>query len=392
MTLNFQSHGPVIQAAYNRVANSKTGDEWAIFDYEGNTNVIKVGDEGDGGLEEFSNSFNSGRLQYGLISVKLCEKALSKIVLVHWQGEGVPSARVACATSHVNDVRKHLKTVHTVVYARSEMDVESDSIKREVSKLPASYAESKVETSYSTPTSVSSVYKPVKPHVDINVKEREQFWDKMNVEEKRRQQEQQKKHLDDEKKWTEERKQLSDEISHKSDIAITSAPVKNQIIPPSVPITSSPVPSNVPSKNLISGRVGMFQTKEDVSVPMPKPNVTVASTPKIEQLSLYDQVPSQEQISVEPEITPTAPIPSAPFPNPVPTVSVGNNISQYDVPPSTGLCAIALWDYQAEDATEITFDPNDIISEIEQIDEGWWKGKAPNGSFGLFPANYVKIL
>ena len=41
---------------------------------------------------------------------------------------------------------------------------------------------------------------------------------------------------------------------------------------------------------------------------------------------------------------------------------------------------------------EITFDPDDIITEIEQIDEGWWKGRGPDGNLGLFPANYVELL
>ncbi|XP_043951674.1 drebrin-like protein [Gambusia affinis] len=54
--------------------------------------------------------------------------------------------------------------------------------------------------------------------------------------------------------------------------------------------------------------------------------------------------------------------------------------------------ARALYDYQAADETEITFDPGDIITEIEMLDEGWWRGYGPDGNFGLFPANYVELL
>lgn len=63
-----------------------------------------------------------------------------------------------------------------------------------------------------------------------------------------------------------------------------------------------------------------------------------------------------------------------------------------------GLRACALYDYQAgmychsiepnsfetttsiqivDDESEITFDPGDIITNIDQIDEGWWQGKNP---------------
>lgn len=44
------------------------------------------------------------------------------------------------------------------------------------------------------------------------------------------------------------------------------------------------------------------------------------------------------------------------------------------------------------DDSEITFDPGDIITHIDQIDEGWWQGYGPDGSYGLFPANYVEII
>eukprot|EP00118_Oscarella_pearsei_P024823 m.306878 g.306878 ORF g.306878 m.306878 type:complete len:510 (+) comp41664_c0_seq1:50-1579(+) len=57
-----------------------------------------------------------------------------------------------------------------------------------------------------------------------------------------------------------------------------------------------------------------------------------------------------------------------------------------------GETACAVYDYQATDETEITFDPGDMITEIEKIDEGWWKGRAPDGQFGMFPSNYVELV
>ncbi|XP_066934846.1 drebrin-like protein B [Clytia hemisphaerica] len=59
---------------------------------------------------------------------------------------------------------------------------------------------------------------------------------------------------------------------------------------------------------------------------------------------------------------------------------------------SRGVCARALYDYQAADDSEITFDPEDVITNIEKIDDGWWRGEAPDGSYGLFPANYVEEI
>ncbi|XP_024083602.1 src substrate cortactin isoform X5 [Cimex lectularius] len=59
-----------------------------------------------------------------------------------------------------------------------------------------------------------------------------------------------------------------------------------------------------------------------------------------------------------------------------------------DVEEDTGYTAIALYDYQAAADDEISFDPDDIITNIDMIDEGWWRGCC-NGQQGLFPANYV---
>merc|ERR1711894_217069 len=55
---------------------------------------------------------------------------------------------------------------------------------------------------------------------------------------------------------------------------------------------------------------------------------------------------------------------------------------RYDLPPEEeeegkagGISAIALYDYQAMAEDEISFDPNDIITNIEMIEEGWWFGE-----------------
>ena len=44
-----------------------------------------------------------------------------------------------------------------------------------------------------------------------------------------------------------------------------------------------------------------------------------------------------------------------------------------------GKCAKALFDYQASDETEISFDPNDIITHIEQVYDSWWSGRTKDG-------------
>ncbi|XP_052411658.1 drebrin-like protein B isoform X7 [Carassius gibelio] len=60
--------------------------------------------------------------------------------------------------------------------------------------------------------------------------------------------------------------------------------------------------------------------------------------------------------------------------------------------PERLLCVRALYDYQAEDDTELSFEPGDIISDVETIDKAWWRGSSKDGHQGLFPANYVETI
>ncbi|XP_043089506.1 src substrate cortactin-like isoform X1 [Puntigrus tetrazona] len=62
----------------------------------------------------------------------------------------------------------------------------------------------------------------------------------------------------------------------------------------------------------------------------------------------------------------------------------------YEFGEDLGVTAVALYDYQAAGDDEISFDPDDIITNIEMIDEGWWRGVC-RGAYGLFPANYVEV-
>ena len=64
-----------------------------------------------------------------------------------------------------------------------------------------------------------------------------------------------------------------------------------------------------------------------------------------------------------------------------------------------GLCKAPLvWTNQlliclfTADDTEINLNIDTIITNIEQLDDGWWRGEAPDGSYGLFPANYVELI
>ncbi|NXK15164.1 DBNL protein, partial [Herpetotheres cachinnans] len=114
--------------------------------------------------------------------------------------------------------------------------------------------------------------------------------------------------------------------------------------------------------------------------PVPAAGAVPAS--HAEEANLYEEPPDPSAIYEEP---PQGQVDDAKYDYPV----------EYQQPPDLtgkGLCARALYDYQAADDTEISFDPENIITNIEMIDEGWWRGYGPDGHFGMFPANYVELI
>ncbi len=59
-------------------------------------------------------------------------------------------------------------------------------------------------------------------------------------------------------------------------------------------------------------------------------------------------------------------------------------------PPGT-LYVRALYEYEADDRTSLSFHEGDVIQVITQLESGWWDGVI-NGVRGWFPSNYCQII
>lgn len=51
----------------------------------------------------------------------------------------------------------------------------------------------------------------------------------------------------------------------------------------------------------------------------------------------------------------------------------------------------AMYDFHSEDPTNLTFQRDDVIQVLAQLDSGWWAGLI-DGRQGWFPSNYVEVL
>ncbi|XP_076053191.1 actin binding protein 1 isoform X8 [Oratosquilla oratoria] len=628
MSIDLGKNKDSILKAYNDVLSDKTATDWALFGYEGQSNVLKLVTTGEDGLEELADDLNSSKIMYAFVRVIDPKTSRAKFVLINWQGEGAPTILKGRCARHLPEVHKLLSAAHLTVNARNEEEVEPDTIMAAVGRSSATTYNFKeraeiadhntpvpgsrdcgVESGGGSPSyptkkqkpnlklQLGTNYKRTNPLKEIDSNSRNKFWQEQEAEERARQAEEQQrkqveaKKLEEERKKREEAEALIGHATHSARALFESGathsgqPSVEKTRPPprklkefnpinfngeekgtkansSVPTKgvgarwppvgdelAAPHPSTPPARGGAS--VIDYKVNENFGTPPVESNLPQSSPPappsKQPPTQPLDSIHHQSKVETGyirnlmkeglpkrnsedeteeqdwEETTPSTPahVPSpklSPDPDPVPTPAIppgittapdvlsddpevipalpvnppplvtmesllqngysnglsnpepttGANIYQptiissstthamekdplststtttttthivekealssnpphnteketlyeptivssnansattppgamtfevdgvqYQLLPEHGLCATALYDYQAADETEITFDPGDIITNIDQIDEGWWQGIGPNGIFGLFPANYVELI
>nr|XP_027794206.1 drebrin-like protein isoform X3 [Marmota flaviventris] len=401
MAANLSRNGPALQEAYVRVVTEKSPTDWALFTYEGNSNDIRVAGTGEGGLEELVEELNSGKVMYAFCRVKDPNSGLPKFVLINWTGEGVNDVRKGACANHVSTMANFLKGAHVTINARAEEDVEPECIMQKVAKASgANYSfhrESSRFQDAGPQAPVGSVYQKTNAISEIKRVGKDSFWAKAEKEEENRR-------LEEKRRAEEEQRQLEKERRERElqEAARREQRYQEQHRETS-PSRTGEQQQEVVSKNreeqvFSDQRTAhpreIFKQKEramsTTSISSPQPDVCEEPAPSIppslvqaEEEATYEEPPEQEALYEEP-------------PMQVQQQDTGSehidHYTQGQGLSGQGLCARALYDYQAADDTEISFDPENLITGIEVIDEGWWRGYGPDGHFGMFPANYVELI
>ncbi|XP_051510189.1 drebrin-like b isoform X5 [Myxocyprinus asiaticus] len=425
MAVNLSKNGPALIAAYNEVVDEKSETNWVLFTYEGNTNDIRLAEKGDGGLEELVEELNSGKVMYAFCRVQDPNSGLPKYVLINWTGEGVKDARKGQCANHVSAMANFLKGAHVTINARAEEDVEPDAIMQKVAKASgANYSFHKESNRFKDAGPqgpVGSVYQKTNAMSEIKRTNKDTFWAQAEKDEEKRLKEEKRKAEEERQKLEKERK---DREVKEAELRDRRAKEKASQIDEQRPYQQKQeVESQAQEKpqreaaSLISQRsvnpremfkqreMGMTPACTDNSQSSPKPEPSFEEQPRSEYVEpepepepeyedvqtagghyeahIDQQQQQQQQPQYEAVVEPEAIYEEA-------AQVEEQNI--YEQAGDRGICARALYDYQAADDTEISFDPDDIIAGIEMIDEGWWRGYSPDGHFGMFPANYVELL
>ncbi|KAL0618979.1 Drebrin-like protein, partial [Plecturocebus cupreus] len=421
----------------------------ALFTYEGNSNDIRVAGTGEGGLEEMVEELNSGKVMYAFCRVKDPNSGLPKFVLINWTGEGVNDVRKGACASHVSTMANFLKGAHVTINARAEEDVEPECIMEKVAKASgANYSFHKESGRFQDAgpqAPVGSVYQKTNAVSEIKRVGKDSFWAKAEVsaapgvpgtwkcsaccgsafltselvqhllslvpitdghtearkeeenrrlEEKRRaeeaqrqlEQERQERELREAARREQRYQEQGGEASPQSRTWEQQQEVVSRNRDEQGTTCASPQESAVHPREIFKQKERAMST---TSISSPQPDLheePVPSTPaclvQAEEEAVYEEPPEQETFYEEPPLVQQQGAGSEHIDHHM----QGQGLS------GQGLCARALYDYQAADDTEISFDPENLITGIEVIDEGWWRGYGPDGHFGMFPANYVELI
>uniref|UniRef100_A0A3Q2XCI4 Drebrin-like b n=1 Tax=Hippocampus comes TaxID=109280 RepID=A0A3Q2XCI4_HIPCM len=450
MAVNLSKNGPALTAAYKEVVNEKSDTNWALFTYEGNSNDIRLAEKGDGGLEEMVEELNSGKIMYAFCRVQDPNSGLPKYVLINWTGEGVNDARKGLCANHVSSMANFLKGAHVTVNARADEDVEPEVIMEKVAKASGANYSFHKETSSRFQDSgpqgpVGSVYQKTNAMSEIRKTNKDTFWAQAEKEEERRRLEERRKadeerqHLEKERKDREVKEAaLRDQRDKEKAVQIEQQKkyqqqqeaerreqdkqrwqeqqeemqaAQKKTIRRGESVEKANEAASLISQRAMNPR-DMFKQRErgitpsDSNVPSAAPASPQPGRLQSPFLSKYESERAsspQRQASPVPagSASPVHAAEEAPDPSPCvqeplredpPQVEENNYEVTAEETPDRGICARALYDYQAADDTEISFDPDEIITGIEMIDEGWWRGYGPDGHFGMFPANYVELV
>lgn len=444
MAVNLSKNGPALTAAYNEVVDEKSETNWALFTYEGNTNDIRLAEKGDGGLEELFEELNSGKVMYAFCRVQDPNSGLPKYVLINWTGEGVKDARKGQCANHVSSMANFLKGAHVTINARAEEDAEPDAIMQKVANASGANYSFHKETNRFRDAGpqgpVGSVYQKTNAMSEIKRTNKDTFWAQAEKDEEKRLQEERRRASEERQRLEKERKdrevkeaELRDKkakvraseideqrkYQQKQDVdnqgqqkqqweeeeekQKQQKPFKRgESVEKANEAASLVSQRSVNPREMFKQReMGINTSNKDNSQLSPKPEASFEEQPRSQYVEpeaepepeyedvqavsdVYEEPVEQKQPQYEAVVEPDAIYEEPP--------QVEEPNTAYETAGDRGVCARALYDYQAADDTEISFDPDDIITGIEMIDEGWWRGYSLDGHFGMFPANYVEMI
>ncbi|XP_054917250.1 drebrin-like protein B isoform X3 [Dermacentor andersoni] len=448
MAVNLAKHKDELLSAWKEVVDDNDGTNWALFGYDKQTYDLCLVGKGAGGLEELTEELNCGKIMYAFCKVQDPNTSISKFILINWGAHITITARneddvdpslildklSKCTVSSFSlrersDPTESSKPIGSV-YKRIQPAREISTTEREKFWMKEQEEEKKriEEEKLKAETTRNRLAEEVKERELKDARAREEWFkerslsiDKMREAEKNAQNSSHNKvnkklweqQLQEDIQDEEERKRRSQSLRNQRSEEAQALIAQRTINPKAMfePTTYSGtyasqaacVENHASAKHTNHGSTASRADACASPHAMQNNREAAVTSPPAEFTYTRNQLQDTESTRSEPEAEQThnqsweaggAVGASVCATEAVDEHSFGLSQAQLATVESSdpGLKARALYDYQAADDTEISFDPDDVITHIEQIDEGWWQGLGPDGTYGLFPANYVELI
>jgi len=145
----------------------------------------------------------------------------------------------------------------------------------------------------------------------------------------------------------------------------------------------------------ISSKISAFQNQIEETNENNKREQAIKKELSSRNMKIWNQ--NINDIKEEPETRSTESINTHPLPVevekviPEPQPEIKRSVPEPKSNDKQGNTAKALYSYEAAEEGELSFEENEIITNIVDIPgEGWWSGNNSKGEYGMFPSNYVE--
>ncbi|MBN3308537.1 DREB protein, partial [Amia calva] len=406
-----------------------------------------------GGVAELAAKFHVGRPLYGLCQVTAPGSGQPRIVMINWVGEEVQEPRRSECASHVPAIKAFFKEAHVFVSAQKPDDVTEESIGSVVSKIaPPSERARRMSCPVDTKEAVGTNYRKTNAAMEMRRINRDSFWARAEREEELRKEEERRRVLEERRRWEKERVMQERREAEERERRLSE---KEQLLQEQR-MMQAKMEAEARKQEKAKWEVQQQQHEEEMrarfrrseSIEKAAEAAVLVSQRSMNPREFFRQLSSSSSRTPPspgsprtapalPSDTPVAPLasPAAPMTPPSPAPPLGTSEAAEEeeeelkeeeeeeeeeekracVPvhieaPAESvclqametdsvvqaacrkLCVRALYEYQAEDESELSLEPGDIISAVETVNQAWLSGCSKDGRQGMFPANYVEAL
>jgi len=392
---------PEIQKAVDDVKNPGSPTNWILVGYVPKSDVkLKLAESGSGGLAECSDSLSDGKVLFAFISMEV--NGIKKFVYISWCGEGVTGMKKGLFSNHSTDVGKGpFNGYHVQINARNEADVAEKVITERLKKAGgASYDSGQKNQGAAklVPTSVaqgrqqatqSNAKAKTADKTDYNKKdESAKFWqsDKQDVEQSQAQAKPAARsgyNVSNERNQFWAQNQAQGPTVQKQEVKVQSGAsnIKSKFENMNVS-DQPPARSNNPPP-------GRLAPKGNAPRPPVQEEVPQHEAPPVPEESYQEEETYQEEAPQE-----TYEEPQETYEEEAPQEAYQEETYQEEVQDSgaAGTQVRALYDFDAQNETDLSFKEGDIINVLDTTDpSGWYKGEV-GGVEGFFPSNFVENI